>query len=185
MCSYLSNIALLPKHPQLSLAVQPTNDYVSAMLTQTAYASPLENATAYLTKFVSTAINKAKCPINCCAFEGNAFRLITGAYSGEMTLWNGFSFNFEAIVPAHDSPMRSMGWTRSEEFLCTGDDVGVIKYWTVQMNNAKAFQAHEGAVREISFGTTDAKFVSCSDDKTVKLWDFEKVMCEQVCYFLF
>lgn len=32
----------------------------------------------------------------------------TGAHSGEFTLWNGLTFNFETILQAHDSPIRSM-----------------------------------------------------------------------------
>ena len=155
--------------------IQPTSDYLKKLLSQNAY----KNASlSYTTKYVSTAINKARCPINCVTWEPNAFRLLTGAYSGELTLWNGFSFNFEAIVPAHDFPMRSMCWSRSEEFLVTSDDSGVLKYWTPTMNNAKAFQAHSSAIREISFGLTDAKFVTCSDDKNLKIWDFERVVCE-------
>lgn len=135
-------------------------------------------STCYTTKFVHTATNKAKCPINCCVWEPNGYRLLTGAYSGELTLWNGFAFNFDAIVPAHDFPMRSMSWSKSEEILVSGDDSGVIKYWTPTMNNMKAFQGHLSAVREISF-KEDVKFVTCSDDKTVKLWDTERVACEQ------
>jgi hypothetical protein len=30
---------------------------------------------------------------------------ISGASSGEFTLWNGLTFNFETILQAHDSPV--------------------------------------------------------------------------------
>lgn len=33
-------------------------------------------------------------------------RLVTGASSGEFTLWNGLTFNFETILQAHDGPVR-------------------------------------------------------------------------------
>jgi polyadenylation factor subunit 2 len=48
------------------------------------------------------------------------------------------------------------------------------------MNNVKAFQAHKEAVRDISFSPTDSKFVSCSDDVTLKIWDFGKCKEENV-----
>ena len=34
-----------------------------------------------------------------------------GASSGEFTLWNGLTFNFETILQAHDSPVRGHGHT--------------------------------------------------------------------------
>ena len=43
------------------------------------------------------------------------------------------------------------------------------------MINAKNhFSAHENAfsVRDLSFSMSSVKFVSCSDDKTAKVWDF-------------
>ena len=82
-------------------------------------------------------------------------RLITGSQSGEFTLWNGQSFNFEMIlqvVPhqlagrltnmsvnltyfleeldkqAHDQAVRSMVWSNNENWMVTGDDGGAIKY---------------------------------------------------------
>ncbi|KAK6049408.1 hypothetical protein COOONC_13087 [Cooperia oncophora] len=65
-----------------------------------------------LTKFVRAAMNKVKCPVYslCVSFKvGDLFpiylqwtpegkRLITGASTGEFTLWNGTAFNFETIL---------------------------------------------------------------------------------------
>ena len=65
-----------------------------------------------------------------------------------------------------------MRWMHSDNFLVTGDDAGRIKYWQPSMNNVWAMAAHEGAVRDISFSPTDAKFVSCSDDTSLKVFDF-------------
>ncbi|KAK6035713.1 hypothetical protein COOONC_26782 [Cooperia oncophora] len=48
-----------------------------------------------LTKFVRAAMNKVKCPVySLCSGK----RLITGASTGEFTLWNGTAFNFETIL---------------------------------------------------------------------------------------
>ena len=48
------------------------------------------------------------------------------------------------------------------------------------MNNVKMFQAHKEAVRRVSFSPTDAKFASCSDDGTVRVWDFFSCVEERV-----
>lgn len=40
------------------------------------------------------------------------------------------------------------------------------------MNNIKAFQAHKDVIRDLSFAPSDNKFASCSDDGTVKIFNF-------------
>ncbi|KAI9006175.1 WD40-repeat-containing domain protein, partial [Gaertneriomyces semiglobifer] len=106
-------------------------------------------------------------------------RLITGASSGEFTLWNGLTFNFETILQAHDSAVRTMTWSHNDTWLITGDDSGVIKYWQSNMNNLKAFTAHKETVRDLTFSPTDAKYASCSDDGTIKIWSFADAIEER------
>ena len=73
-----------------------------------------------------------------------------------------------------------MVWSHNENFMISGDTGGYIKYWHPNMNNVKAFRAHEEAIRGLSFSPTDAKFVSCSDDVKIKIWDFLRGEQEQV-----
>jgi polyadenylation factor subunit 2 len=65
-----------------------------------------------------------------------------------------------------------MVWSHNENWLVSGDHGGVIKYWQSNMNNVKVIHAHKEAVRDLSFCPTDLKFASCSDDVTLKIWDF-------------
>lgn len=65
-----------------------------------------------------------------------------------------------------------MKWSHNDTWMITGDHSGYIKYWQSNMNNVKMFQAHKDPVRRVSFAPTDAKFASCSDDGTVRVWDF-------------
>lgn len=61
--------------------------------------SYMDNPTnAVTTKFVKTATNKMRCPIFTLAWTPEGRRLVTGASSGEFTLWNGLTFNFETIL---------------------------------------------------------------------------------------
>eukprot|EP01126_Amoeba_proteus_P027460 TRINITY_DN2726_c0_g1_i14.p1 TRINITY_DN2726_c0_g1~~TRINITY_DN2726_c0_g1_i14.p1 ORF type:complete len:149 (-),score=7.78 TRINITY_DN2726_c0_g1_i14:148-594(-) len=95
------------------------------------------------TRFIHTSTNKARCPINCCVWTPEGRRLITGASSGEFTLWNGLAFNFETILQAHDTAVRAMVWSHNENWMVTADHGGEIKYWQPNMNNVKQFTAHE------------------------------------------
>jgi len=135
---------------------------------------------AVTTRFVKTATNKMRCPIFCLAWTAEGRRLVTGASSGEFTLWNGLTFNFETILQAHDSPVRAMEWSHNDVWMVTGDHGGYIKYWQSNMNNVKMFQAHKEPIRRVSFSPTDSKFASCSDDGTVRIWDFQRCVEEKV-----
>lgn len=81
-----------------------------------------------------------RCPVFTLAWTPEGRRLITGASSGEFTLWNGLTFNFETILQAHDSPVRAMVWSHNDQWMVTGDHGGYVKYWQSNMNNVKMFQ---------------------------------------------
>ena len=48
------------------------------------------------------------------------------------------------------------------------------------MNNLKAWNAHREAIRGLSFSPGDERFVTASDDATVRMWDFESSREERV-----
>ncbi|XP_065868188.1 flowering time control protein FY isoform X2 [Euphorbia lathyris] len=158
--------------------LQPTPAAAIDMLPTTAYSD--NPSTSFAAKFVHTSLNKNRCSINQVLWTPNGRRLITGSQSGEFTLWNGQSFNFEMILQAHDQAIRSMVWSHNDNWMVSGDDGGAIKYWQTNMNNVKANKsAHKESVRDLSFCRTDLKFCSCSDDTTVKVWDFARCQEER------
>lgn len=77
-------------------ALQPENCYIPDMMPPSSYLDNPSNAIT--TRFVKTATNKMRCPIFTLAWTPEGRRLITGASSGEFTLWNGLTFNFETIL---------------------------------------------------------------------------------------
>ncbi|XP_058823124.1 pre-mRNA 3' end processing protein WDR33 [Topomyia yanbarensis] len=159
-------------------ALQPENIYLPEMLPPPSYMDNPINAVT--TRFVKTATNKMRCPIFTLAWTPEGRRLVTGASSGEFTLWNGLTFNFETILQAHDVSVRTMVWSHNDNWMVTGDHSGFVKYWQSNMNNVKMFQAHKEPIRGISFSPTDTKFASCSDDGTVRVWDFLRCQEERV-----
>jgi polyadenylation factor subunit 2 len=158
--------------------LQPTPAAAIDMLPAAGYSD--NPSTSFTAKFVHTSLNKNRCPINRVLWTPTGRRLITGSQTGEFTLWNGQSFNFEMILQAHDQAIRSMVWSHNDNWMVSGDDGGAIKYWQNNMNNVKANKsAHKESVRDLSFCRTDLKFCSCSDDTTVKVWDFAR--CQEEC----
>lgn len=137
-------------------------------------------AHGFTSKYIQTSANKARRPVNCVTWTPEGRRLITGSHAGEFTLWNGLQFNFETILQAHAEAIRRLVWTHNDEYMISTDDGGYIKYWQGTMNNVKVFQAHEDSVRDASFCPTDLKFVTASDDHTMKIWDFDTCTAERV-----
>jgi len=128
-------------------ALQPENCYIPDLMPPSSYLDNPSNAIT--TRFVKTATNKMRCPIFTLAWTPEGRRLITGASSGEFTLWNGLTFNFETILQAHTVSVRAMVWSHNDSWMVTGDHNGYVKYWQSNMNQAVQFQAHKEPIRGI------------------------------------
>uniref|UniRef100_A0A1I7Z7B1 WD_REPEATS_REGION domain-containing protein n=1 Tax=Steinernema glaseri TaxID=37863 RepID=A0A1I7Z7B1_9BILA len=134
-----------------------------------------------MSRFVRAAMNKVKCPVYATCWTPEGKRLITGASSGEFTLWNGTAFNFETILQAHGSAVRAMQWSHNDQWMISADHDGYVKYWQPNMNNVHMFLAHKDEpIRSLSFAPTDAKLVTGSDDGTSKIFDFARCTEERV-----
>ncbi|KAF8764686.1 pre-mRNA 3' end processing protein WDR33 like protein [Argiope bruennichi] len=127
-------------------AIQPDGAYYIEMTPP--LSMPDNPINAVTTKFVRTSTNKMRCPIFCVAWTPEGRRLVTGASSGEFTLWNGLTFNFETILQlisilpkradkevgcmeqAHDSCVWSLAWHPLGHILCSGSNDHSSKFWT-------------------------------------------------------
>ena len=109
-------------------------------------------------------------------------RVLTGSTSGEFTLWNGLTFNFETILQAHDTAICAMTFTYSGAYLASADKTGIIKYFEPNMNNLMGWQGSSSreAIRGISFSPDDRRFATASDDSSVRIWSFAESNVESV-----
>ncbi|KAF9009515.1 WD40-repeat-containing domain protein [Cyathus striatus] len=160
--------------------IRPAPPYVIDLLPPKAY--PENPSTSLCTKFVHTSTNKIRCPVNVVTWTPEGRRVLTGSTSGEFTLWNGLTFNFETILQAHDSPICTMSFTHSGNYLASADKSGVIKYFEPNMNNLTAWQGSSSreAIRGISFSPDDMRFATASDDSSVRIWSFAESRVESV-----
>lgn len=170
-------------YQQQMSVLRPISDPRYNLCSQTLTLPPPETAltsdnVAY--RFLHMCINKVRSPVNAIAWNMDGRRLLSGSSSGEITMWNGFSFNFDTILQAHESPVRTMCWSPSATFLITGDSVGVIKYWHPSMNNIQLIEAHTESIKDLCFSYSDAKFCTASDDACIKIWDSAMSRCERV-----
>ncbi|KAI5779716.1 WD40-repeat-containing domain protein [Geopyxis carbonaria] len=153
-------------------APRPAPQFIIDLLPPAAY--PDNPSMSLPTKHIHASLNKIKHPINVVKWTPEGRRLLTGSSSGEFTLWNGMGFNFETIMQAHDCAIRVCEYSHGGDWLLSGDQDGIVKYWQPNFNNVKILQAHNEPVRDLSFSPTDAKFVTASDDGTLKIWNFNE-----------
>ncbi|VEU22551.1 DEKNAAC103676 [Brettanomyces naardenensis] len=133
------------------------------------------------TKFVHVSTNKAKHAIHAIKWTPDAKRVLVSSYSGEFTVWNGLTFNFESIMQAHDSPIFAVEYSHDGDWLISGDQEGTIKYWEPNFNNVNILpKCHDNAIQDLSFSPNDSKFISCSDDQMLKIWNFSTAQEERV-----
>ncbi|GAA5843542.1 hypothetical protein JCM11251_001651 [Rhodosporidiobolus azoricus] len=151
--------------------------YLIDLLPAQAYSNP---STSICSRYAHTSTNKLRCPVNIVTFTPDARRILTGSTSGEFTLWNGLTFNFETILQAHDSAVRALSWSHSGSWLLSADSSGLIKYFQPNMNNLQVFQGHNEAVRDCSWAPNDERFVTGGDDGVIKVWNFERMKEERV-----
>lgn len=131
-------------------------------------------AAALCCKYVHTSSNKNKHPVNAVRWTPDGRRVLTASSSGEFTLWNGLTFNFETILQAHETAVRALEWSPSGDWLLSGDHEGLIKYSQPNMNIVKVLPAHTEAIRDLAFSPASNKFVTASDDGSMKLWNFNE-----------
>ncbi|KAI9691543.1 MAG: pre-mRNA cleavage and polyadenylation factor (CPF) complex subunit [Bathelium mastoideum] len=161
-----------------SLEVErPSPSYIVDMVTPAARITrPVDTIPA---KHLHSSVNKERSPVNVVRWTPDGRRLLTGLMSGEFTVWNGTAFNFETLQSAHQSPVRQMKYSHSDDWLLSADQDGNVKYFQTNLNNVKEIRAHDHAVRDLAFAPTDIKFVTASDDATLKIWDFAGGVEEQ------
>ncbi|KAI9711976.1 MAG: pre-mRNA cleavage and polyadenylation factor (CPF) complex subunit [Bogoriella megaspora] len=156
---------------------RPSASFIVDMVTPAARrTNPADTIPA---KHLHSSVNKERSPVNVVRWTPEGRRLLTGLMSGEFTVWNGTAFNFETLQSAHQSPVRQMKYTHSEDWLLSADQEGTVKYFQTNLNNVKEIHAHDHAVRDLAFAPTDVKFVTASDDATLKIWDFAGGIEEQ------
>lgn len=156
--------------------IRPESSYLIDLLPPMAYARDQTSSNAAVlsiqAKFVHLSLNKARHSINTVKWTPEGRRLVVASHSGEFTIWNGMTFNFETIMQAHDSAVLALKYSHDDNWLLSGDQDGTIKYWQPNFNNVNIIQGHTDAIRDIAFSPNDSKFVTCSDDHAIKIWNF-------------
>lgn len=124
------------------------------------------------TRFLHQSLGKSKKPVTVVRWTPDGRRLLAGVHNGEFMLWNGMSFNFETVTAMGSSSLRTAEWSHNQLWLISANDEGMVFYLQPTLNLTHSFKAHDSPIRDLAWSPTDTKFVSASDDNTLKIWDF-------------
>ena len=123
-------------------------------------------------RHLHTSLGKSKKPVTVVRWMPEGRRLLAGVHNGEFMLWNGMSFNFETVTAMGSSSLRAAEWSNRKDWLIAANDEGTVYYLQPTLNNPHQFKAHDAPIRDLAFAPSDSKFVTASDDNTLKIWDF-------------
>ena len=140
--------------------IEPENSYTTDIMPPCAYRSR-DRVINFTNKFTHLSSNKVKHVIPAIKWTPEGRRLVVATYSGEFSLWNGSSFNFESIMQAHDSAVTTMEYSHAGDWMVSGDSDGTIKIWQPNFNMVTELdRAHTDCIREVAVSGHHSKFVS-------------------------
>ncbi|KAA6389353.1 MAG: putative WD domain, G-beta repeat protein [Streblomastix strix] len=92
----------VPVHATKKRVERKTIDFNAPILNMLESVIPLgtaqDESICACTRYVHSSVNENKCPVLCISWTPDARHILTGSSSGELTLWNGLTFNFETLV---------------------------------------------------------------------------------------
>lgn len=109
-------------------------------------------------------------PITCLSFSENGYYLATAAEDSVIKLWDLRKLkNFKTIEFDEKVEIRDLVFDFSGSYLaCAGTDVRV--YQSKQWDLLKTFNDHTGLVTGVRFGANAKTLVTCSMDKSLKIF---------------
>lgn len=114
--------------------------------------------------------------------------LATGSADASIKLWalpaDGPRSGSRAVQPlqtlqGHAAPIRCLQFTPDGDMLISGDEAGGLRVWQVAGGTAGRLlhdlsRQHAAAVTSIACHPEERLFVTCSSDRTVRVWDMDR-----------
>ena len=144
----------------------------------------------FLKKGIIRGGDRALVKMTSACWSNGGRKLVCGLENGYYGLWEDEQYKFYKPIGVHvhmergeivGSPIRAMAWSNHGDFIASGDESGVIKIMNSSIRAANLNSgAHSNAVQSIGFSHSDSKYVSCSDDTTIRIWSLDSHIPEVV-----
>ncbi|KAL7722762.1 WD repeat-containing protein SAZD [Entamoeba marina] len=106
-------------------------------------------------------------------FSPNHDLLFTGYKNGVISMWNMQTRQVICSVNAHGGPVTALCHSMTTTAITSGSNdkyIKVFTYNTSSITQKDAFAAHQKEIQYLKYSLHDRYLVSCSADKTAKLW---------------
>ncbi|KAF7725007.1 hypothetical protein EC973_000500 [Apophysomyces ossiformis] len=116
-------------------------------------------------------------PITAVAVNRDSTLAITGAMDGKARLVNILNGHIVASLENHSDSIETADFCDVLALAATGSVDGKISVWDVQTQRLRSTLTHEDAIIKVKFIRNSPMLVSCSADRSVKLWDTRTGQC--------
>ncbi|KAK3118216.1 hypothetical protein QOZ80_9BG0695810 [Eleusine coracana subsp. coracana] len=101
--------------------------------------------------------------------------IMTSHHGGDILIWDYVEQETESSFDFTQNPVYSAKFIEREEWLVAGDGDGTIYVYSYETDEeVTSIEAHEGDVTSLAVHPTSPFLLSSSDDRLIKLWDWEK-----------
>lgn len=107
---------------------------------------------------------------------------MAGLYTGHLYLWN---YQTETLVKSFQvcepHPIRTAKFIpRKQWIVCAADNMHIYVYNYNTMEKLQEFEAHSDYIRSLAVHPHQPYVISCSDDMTIRVWDWERNWAEKI-----
>ena len=112
-------------------------------------------------------------PLTSCYWDPGDRLLFFGA---EDNLVHRYSLGDKTVtaLEAHDSWVRAIGVSQTEDWLLTGGYDGRLVWWKASSADSPAVrtvEAHQGWIRALAISPDQAMLATCGNDRWLRVWD--------------
>lgn len=109
----------------------------------------------------------------------NGHHLVTGSDDRTARIWDLRKMKALYTIPAHSALISSVRFSpTSGELLVTASHDATVKIWSARdWSLLKTVEGHEGKVMCVDVAKSEDRFITCSFDRTFKVWAHEDAFC--------